>query len=123
MKNNEIGRNHSLISFGIRLFFAIRYIMSYNNEKKQWEIGMNIEQILENMTLEEKIALCSGADFWHTKEIKNHGIPSMMMSDGPHGLRKQPESADMLGINESVPAPSFPTASISACSWDQELLK
>ena len=84
---------------------------------------MNIEQILENMTLEEKIALCSGADFWHTKEIKNHGIPSMMMSDGPHGLRKQPESADMLGINESVPATSFPTASISACSWDQELLK
>ena len=84
---------------------------------------MNIEQILENMTLEEKIALCSGADFWHTKEIKNHGIPSMMMSDGPHGLRKQPESVDMLGINESVPATSFPTASISACSWDQELLK
>ncbi len=84
---------------------------------------MNIEQILENMTLEEKIALCSGADFWHTKEMSHRGIPSMMMSDGPHGLRKQPETADMLGINESVPATSFPTAVLSACSWDQELLK
>ena len=45
---------------------------------------MNIEQILEKMTLEEKIALCSGADFWHTKEMSHRGIPSMMMSDGPH---------------------------------------
>lgn len=84
---------------------------------------MNIEQILENMTLEEKVALCSGKDFWHTKEMMHHGIPSMMMSDGPHGLRKQAESADMLGINESIPATSFPTAVLSACSWDKELLK
>ena len=84
---------------------------------------MNIEQILENMTLEEKVALCSGKDFWHTKEMPHHGIPSMMMSDGPHGLRKQAESADMLGINESIPATSFPTAVLSACSWDKELLK
>lgn len=84
---------------------------------------MNIEQILENMTLEEKIALCSGEDFWHTKEMSQHKIPSMMMSDGPHGLRKQEESADMLGINESVPATSFPTAVLSASSWDKELLK
>ena len=84
---------------------------------------MNIEQILEKMTLEEKIALCSGADFWHTKEMKNLEIPSMMMCDGPHGLRKQEESADMLGINESVAATSFPTAVLSACSWDKALLK
>lgn len=84
---------------------------------------MNIEQILEKMTLEEKIALCSGEDFWHTKEMKRYSVPSMMMSDGPHGLRKQEESADMLGINESVPATSFPTAVSSACSWDKTLLK
>lgn len=84
---------------------------------------MNIEQILETMTLEEKIALCSGEDFWHTKEMSHHGIPSIMMSDGPHGLRKQLKSTDMLGINESVPATSFPTAVLSACSWDKELLK
>lgn len=84
---------------------------------------MNIEQILEKLTLEEKIKLCSGVDFWHTKEFSDKGVPSLMMSDGPHGLRKQPESADMLGINESVPATSFPTAVLSACSWDRELLK
>ena len=84
---------------------------------------MNIEQILEKMTLEDKIALCSGADFWHTKEMPQYEIPTMMMSDGPHGLRKQPETADMLGINDSVPATSFPTAVLSACSWDKELLK
>lgn len=84
---------------------------------------MNIEQILKNMTLEEKIALCSGADFWHTKEMGHHEIPSLMMCDGPHGLRKQPEEADMLGINEAVPATSFPTAALSACSWDKELLR
>ena len=84
---------------------------------------MDIEQILQNMTLEEKIALCSGADFWHTKEMKQHEILSIMMSDGPHGLRKQPETADMLGINEAVAATSFPTAVLSACSWDKELLK
>ena len=84
---------------------------------------MNIEHILENMTLEEKIALCSGADFWHTKEMEHLGIPALMMSDGPHGLRKQPETADMLGINESIPATSFPTAVLSACSWDKELLR
>ena len=84
---------------------------------------MNIEQILEKMTLEDKIALCSGADFWHTKKMPQYEIPTMMMSDGPHGLRKQPETADMLGINDSVPATSFPTAVLSACSWDKELLK
>ena len=84
---------------------------------------MNIEQILEKITLEDKIALCSGADFWHTKKMPQYEIPTMMMSDGPHGLRKQPETADMLGINDSVPATSFPTAVLSACSWDKELLK
>ena len=56
---------------------------------------MNIEQILEHMTLEEKVKLCSGVDFWHTKEVPHLGVPSLMMSDGPHGLRKQPEEADM----------------------------
>ena len=99
--------------------------LCYNKtmKRKQMENGMDIEQILKNMTIEEKIAFCSGADFWHTKEMKHYEIPSIMMSDGPHGLRKQPETADMLGINESVPATSFPTAVLSACSWDKELLK
>jgi len=80
---------------------------------------MNTKEDL-NLTLEEKIALCSGADFWHTKEMP--GLPAMMMCDGPHGLRKQEDAADMLGVNESVPATCFPTAVSTACSWDEELL-
>lgn len=74
------------------------------------------------MTLEQKIALCSGKDFWHTKAFPDSGIPSIMLCDGPHGLRKQENAADMLGVNQSVPATCFPTASLSACSFDTELL-
>ena len=76
----------------------------------------------EKMTLEQKIALCSGKDFWHTKAFPDSGIPSIMLCDGPHGLRKQENAADMLGVNRSVPATCFPTASLSACSFDTELL-
>lgn len=72
------------------------------------------------LTWEQKIALCSGESFWHTKEIP--GVPQIMMADGPHGLRKQEDDADMLGINKSVAATCFPTAVSTACSWDEELL-
>src|SRR5690625_2838939 len=83
---------------------------------------MNYKEIVSRMSLEDKIALCSGADFWHTKEMVQYGIPKMMLCDGPHGLRKQKESADMLGINQSIPATSFPTAVTTGSSWDPELL-
>ena len=81
------------------------------------------EKKIPKMALEEKIALGSGRDFWHTKAMEAYGIPSLMVADGPHGLRKQEDTADMLGLNQSVPATSFPTAVSSACSWDRELLK
>ena len=84
---------------------------------------MNIEQTLKQMKLEDKVALGSGKDFWHTKEMPQYGIESIMVADGPHGLRKQPEEADMLGINNSIPATSFPTAALSSCSFDEKLLK
>lgn len=80
-------------------------------------------QILQKMTLEDKVALCSGKDFWHTKDFEKFGIPSIMLCDGPHGLRKQENAADMLGLNQSVPSTCFPTASLSACSFDTELLE
>ncbi|SHL58429.1 beta-glucosidase [Anaerocolumna jejuensis DSM 15929] len=83
---------------------------------------MEYKDIIQQMSLEDKIALCSGADFFHTKEMKHYGIPEMMMCDGPHGLRKQEDKADNLGVNQSVPATSFPTAAATACSWDTELL-
>ncbi|MBQ0065240.1 MAG: glycoside hydrolase family 3 C-terminal domain-containing protein [Firmicutes bacterium] len=75
------------------------------------------------MTLEDKIALCSGADFWHTKVFEQYGIEKITMSDGPHGLRKQENASDMLGLNRSIPATCFPTASLSACSFDTALLE
>ncbi len=84
---------------------------------------MNIDAILEKMTLEEKIALCSGANFWQTKEMMQYGIPSLFMCDGPHGLRKQEDAADMLGINRSLPATCFPTAVTTGMSWDAKLME
>ncbi|HOL17427.1 MAG TPA: glycoside hydrolase family 3 C-terminal domain-containing protein, partial [Bacillota bacterium] len=83
---------------------------------------MDIKRILSEMTLEEKAGLCSGRDTWNTKAIERLGIPSITLSDGPHGLRKQPEGADNLGVNESIPATCFPTASALAASWDPQLL-
>ena len=83
---------------------------------------MEIEKILSQMTLEDKIALCSGANFWQTKKYEQYGIPSLFMCDGPHGLRKQEDAADMLGVNKSRPATCFPAEVTSAGSWDPELL-
>ena len=82
-----------------------------------------IRKILDQMSLEDKIALCSGKDFWHTKEFEKYGIPSIMMTDGPHGLRKQSEKADMLGVNQSEPATCFPTAVTLGESWNRELIR
>lgn len=75
------------------------------------------------MTLEEKASLCSGADNWHTKEIKRLNIPSVMMVDGPHGLRKQEGETDHLGLNESVKAVCFPAACATASSFDVDLME
>ena len=57
-----------------------------------------IKELISQMTLEEKASICSGADFWHTEKLERLGIPATMVSDGPHGLRKQDEGADHLGI-------------------------
>jgi len=74
------------------------------------------------MTLEEKASLCSGLDFWCLKSIERLGIPSIMVTDGPHGLRKQAGPADSVGLNESVPATCFPTASALAATWNRDLI-
>jgi beta-glucosidase len=83
---------------------------------------MNVKELVSQMTLEEKAGMCSGADFWHLKGVERLGIPSVMVTDGPHGLRKQDQSGDHLGINDSVKAVCFPTASALACSFDRDLL-
>ena len=84
---------------------------------------MDVKRILSKMTLEEKAALCQGADMWHTVTVDRLGVPTMMMSDGPHGLRKQNDKGDNLGINESIKAVCFPTAAGLACSFDRALLE
>lgn len=85
-------------------------------------VQMKYSAIIDRMTLEEKVALCSGADFFNTKTFAKYGIPSLTMTDGPHGIRKQLKGGDHLGINRSVPSTCFPTASLTGCSWDRELL-
>ena len=84
---------------------------------------MNVKELVERMTLEEKIEMCSGVDFWHLKGIERLGIPSIMVSDGPHGLRKQADKADNLGINDSIQAVCFPTAAGTASSFNRALLR
>ena len=79
------------------------------------------ELLLKKLTLEEKCALLSGAETFKTRGMPEHGIPQIWLSDGPHGLRKQAGESDHLGLNPSVPATCFPTASAVANSWDAAL--
>ncbi len=82
-----------------------------------------MKNLISQMTLEEKAGLCSGLDFWHTKGIERLGIPSEMVSDGPHGLRKQDQAADHLGINDSIQAVCFPAGCATASSFDRDLVR
>ena len=82
---------------------------------------MDVKKLIAQMTLEEKASLCSGLDFWHTKPIERLQIPSVMLSDGPHGLRKQATEGDHLGINDSIQAVCFPAACASAASFDKSV--
>ena len=84
---------------------------------------MKYADLIGKMTLEEKASLCSGKDMWHFKGIERLGIPSIMVSDGPHGLRTQKNSGVSTKMNVSVDSTCFPLACASACSWDRELLR
>lgn len=80
----------------------------------------DLKELLASPTLEEKATLCSGATFWRTKAIERLGIPAIMMTDGPHGLRKQVDENEAMGLKGSGPATCFPTTSALASSWDIE---
>lgn len=85
---------------------------------------MKHADLIKQMTLEEKAAFCSGLDFWHTTGIERLGIPVVMWTDGPHGIRKRPEKKDKeqaMGL-KGVPAICYPTAATTACSWDPDLI-
>lgn len=79
------------------------------------------QEILNQLTLEEKAALLSGNSVWETRAISRLQIPSIFCSDGPHGIRKQAGAGDHLGLNASLPATCFPTAAAIANSWDEAL--
>lgn len=83
----------------------------------------DIKKLVAEMTLEEKAGMCSGKDFWNLKSVERLGIPQVMVSDGPHGLRKQDGEADHLGLNASIKAVCFPAACATASSWDTEMLE
>ena len=83
----------------------------------------SIEELVGQMTLEEKAGMCSGGDFWHLKGVERLDIPAVMVSDGPHGLRKQEQQGDHLGVNDSIEAVCFPAACATACSFDTGLLE
>ena len=84
---------------------------------------MDVKALVAQMTLEEKAGLCSGLDFWHTKSVERLGVPPVMVSDGPHGLRKQDEKVDHLGVNESIKAVCMPAACATAASFDRALIE
>ena len=79
--------------------------------------------LVATLSVPQKAALCLGSDFWHTAPVAELGIEPVMMSDGPHGLRKQPQPGDSPGRYGSVPATCFPTASALASSWDPDLAR
>lgn len=80
------------------------------------------KELVAQMTTEQKAYLCVGKNFWEINGVARLGLPDIMVTDGPHGLRKQTADADHLGLHESLPATCFPTASALACTFDEELL-
>lgn len=85
-------------------------------------MSRNISEIVAAMTLEEKAGLCSGHDFWHLKSVERLGVPHVMVSDGPFGLRRQDTESDHTGINDSIKAVCFPASVATASSFDTDLM-
>ena len=88
-----------------------------------WDKLEQAQSLVAQMSLEEKAAFCSGRSFWHLEACERLGVASIMLTDGPHGLRKQAGDADHVGLGNSVPATCFPTACALASSWDRDLLR
>ncbi len=87
---------------------------------------MKHPEIIKKLSLEQKAAFVSGYDYWHLNSAPEAGLPQIMITDGPHGLRKQnkdKKASDGIGLGNSVPATCFPPASTTSCSWDEELIQ
>jgi beta-glucosidase len=83
----------------------------------------SVAALVAGLSVAQKAALCLGSDFWHTAPAREAGVEAVMLSDGPHGLRKQPGRTDHAGLRDSLPATCFPTASALGSSWDTELAR
>ena len=86
------------------------------------DFANDAEALIARMDLDVRASLLSGSSFWHLQDVAEHGLSKVMVSDGPHGLRKQSAHADHLGMQASVPATCFPTAVTLASSWDTDLI-
>jgi beta-glucosidase len=73
-------------------------------------VAPDVHPLIDQLTLEEKASLSIGSGFWTTRAIDRLGIPQIVVSDGPHGVRRQPDGADHIGLSGSMPATCFPTA-------------
>ena len=97
------------------------YACPQSRVMREGERKMKYKELIDQMTLEEKAAILSGRTVWETREVKRLGIPSIFLSDGPHGIRKQAGAGDHLGLNASLEATCFPTAATVANSWNEQL--
>lgn len=102
----------------------MKALYNKNNPNEVFDtMSRDLQQMINELTLEEKASLCSGLNFWNTKPVERLGIPSIMVTDGPHGLRKQKGGNDHLGVFDSVPATCFPSAAGMASSWNRDLIR
>ncbi|MBQ8414850.1 MAG: glycoside hydrolase family 3 C-terminal domain-containing protein [Clostridia bacterium] len=83
---------------------------------------IEIDKLICELTLEEKACLLSGHKSWFTNKVSRVGLPSVMLTDGPHGLRKRKDSDNTVGLGQTEPSTCFPAASTTSCSWNEELL-
>lgn len=90
--------------------------------KQPWDFESDAASLVGRMSIDEKASLMSGSDFWHLQPLPDYELGRIMVSDGPHGLRKQGSSADHMGLNASIPASCFPTAVTLASSWNRALI-
>ena len=90
--------------------------------KQPYDFESEAVALVGRMSVDEKASLMSGSSFWHLQPLAQYDLPPIMVSDGPHGLRKQGDQADHIGLTASVPATCFPTAVTLASSWDRTLI-
>ena len=93
-----------------------------DSPKQPWDFEGAATALVARMSVDEKASLMSGASFWDLQALPQYELGKVMVSDGPHGLRKQANQSDHMGLNASVPATCFPTAVTLASSWDRALL-